>query len=341
MQNNNQTVTTNNYYSNPPKQYINSNVPISNFNLNKNQINQTTEAVKILEMKNDIKNYRSNSHTFQLSHSRNPSAIDNMNSSFNRDLGKIKENLGNSNNSSLFNNKNNINVINNSNSNSNNIDLSNYNNNHRKHSNINNDYNSNLIGNSFSNNNSNKPSNSPLPRNNCDNLHERDLNLIKPYTKIDREVTQTNASNKDTNEVENDEKMKMNKGNKEYLYPYRQDYGKKSINNLAQKSPNFGTGLREEIKITNIQANMNQIGKLTGFINTNNNAEKDQNDRTNFPFKQKSQINDECANNDDENTNVNKHIFNRISNNDNNKYINLEFVNLTRKKSILNIILIL
>ena len=107
----------------------------------------------------------------------------------------------------------------------------------------------------------------------------------------------------------------------------------KNNNNNADNK--YTTAGREEIKITNIHSNVNQFGKITAGI-IGSSLEKDGNiDRTNFPLKQdKSNMKADNPNKSNEDSlNVNKHILNRISNNKNNNYINLEFINLSRKKS--------
>lgn len=173
-------------------------------------------------------------------------------------------------------------------------------------------------------------------------MNERALNLIKPFT------NNTSTTNNQNNQKDHLLTSEKEPSNKEYLFPYRQDLGKtfNSLNIKAVQSNNTNS-LREDIKITSIQANTNQLGKLNVMVN--NSKEKEAKDRTNFPLKIKNNYEESVnnlINNNNQNTNsenddssmiLGSNMFNRLSNNKNNNYINLEFINLTRKKSNIKI----
>jgi len=349
--------TNTNLFPYPPKHFNNINITTTNNNLKTNFANNPHENFNKNEVgkNSEMKNYRSNSHTFQLTHSRNPSAIENMNSSFNKEFGKLRENSGGNidNNVDLFNNNtNNHNV--NSTANNKKFLKSEFSLESRNDAKI---ANNNIIRNDYTNNNSNDLSDSPLTRkDNTKNFNEREINLIKPYTtKLEREVNRNfNNNSNHTNNLTEKDHNQVNLNNKEYLFPYRQEFGK-SLNNLTSKKnqeysntkdinnnkiDNKNNAGKEEIKILNIQANLNQIGKLTGGI-IGSKLEKDGFDRTNFPLKQQknNKISEDGNNSNDDSLNVNKHILNRITNNKNNNYINLEFINLSRKKSFCKFLL--
>ena len=114
----------------------------------------------------------------------------------------------------------------------------------------------------------------------------------------------------------------MNEKENDYSSAYRQEFGKSYTMNSKISA------VREEIKITSIHVNLNQIGKT----NNNNFLEIEKNKDRNLPLKQKSISEDRSSK--DNNLNLSNTVFSRISNNKNNNYINLEYINLSRKKSI-------